>query len=189
MAHDYHTKLPHINGYPGNGYYYILCDVCGWKVRAKDAVLIKDKYNLLNNCLVCLKCDEKANPQTYIRPFYDRQIDNPEFIRGEAADEYQTDPTSTDVPGQAQQLRILTPDVSLEWLGPLNGSEGGNIIGYIIQRKTDAGSFATIVANTDGPATYWVDDTVVTGHTYTYKVAALNTNGAGDYSNTAAITI
>ena len=189
MAHDYHTKLPHIDGYPGNGYYYILCDVCGAKIRAKDAILIDDKYNTLNQLLVCKKDVEQTNPQTYIKPFYDRQIDNPKYIRGEGPDQFQTDPTSTDVPGQAQMLVILTPDIAIQWMGPAQGSEGGNIVGYIIQRKVDAGSYSTLIANTNGPATYYVDPTATTGHLYTYKVAALNTNGAGAYSNEAAITI
>lgn len=96
MAHNYHTKLPHRHGYPGNGYYYVICDVCGIKIRAKDAVLIQDKYNLLNNMLVCKADNDQTNPQQYIRAVTERQIDSPKMIRGEGPDNFienQSDPS------------------------------------------------------------------------------------------------
>lgn len=67
--------------YPGDGYYYILCDVCGGKVRLKDAIQVKDKYNFLNGLLVCKEDYEKTNPQAYLRARKERR--NPVISRGE----------------------------------------------------------------------------------------------------------
>lgn len=81
-------RLPHKHGYPGNGYYYVICDVCGKKMRARDSVLITDKYNYLNNMLVCKEDADKTNPQDQIKAVRERQIDNPKYIRTEGGDNF-----------------------------------------------------------------------------------------------------
>ena len=80
------TRLPHKHGYPGEQMYYVICDVCGGKYRAKDCVLVQDKFNLQHQMLVCKKDVDLTNPQQYIRAIRERQIDDPRFIRSEAPD-------------------------------------------------------------------------------------------------------
>ena len=77
------VNLPHKHGYPGDGYYYVLCDVCGVKMRAKDAIFINDKYNLFNQLLVCPADADETNPQSYIKSVRERQIDDPNLIRSQ----------------------------------------------------------------------------------------------------------
>ena len=84
----YKTKPLQNYRYPGDGYYYVLCDVCGKKLRARDAVYINDKYNLLSKLLVCKNDADKTNPQSYLRAFKDTQIDNPRLIRSEGEDQF-----------------------------------------------------------------------------------------------------
>ena len=77
-------KTGHI--YPGEGYYYVLCDICGTKIRAKEAILITDKYSDKANLLVCKADADKTNPQARIRARKDRIIDDSKFIRSEPVD-------------------------------------------------------------------------------------------------------
>jgi len=72
-----------IRRYPGDGYYYVLCDICGRKLRAKDAIYMSDKYNLHSKLLVCPEDADETNPQAYLKAFKDDQIDNPRLIRSE----------------------------------------------------------------------------------------------------------
>ncbi len=81
-------------GYPGNGYYYVICDVCGKKVRFKDTVQIKDKYNYQNGLLVCRADADKTNPQAALRARKERR--NPIITRGEPANQFVT--TDQDYP-------------------------------------------------------------------------------------------
>ncbi len=96
MLKGRHVNLPHKHGYPGNGYYYVICAVCGIKIRAKDTVLVKDKYNFQNNMVVCKKDADETNPQSYLKTRPERQIDNPDYIRSEGPDNFienQNDPS------------------------------------------------------------------------------------------------
>lgn len=79
----YSKKIPY-NRYPGDGYYYVICDICGRKVRYKDTMLIKDKYNFQNGLVVCLRDVDKTNPQAYLRARKERP--NPKITRGEGPD-------------------------------------------------------------------------------------------------------
>ena len=196
-------NLPHKNGYPGNGYYYVLCDVCGKKLRAKDAVLITDKYNYLHNMLVCKDDADETNPADQIRAVRERQIDNPKNIRTESADTFvfissvdeieggdTSDPTGRNA-GVPQHLVIIGASASfieLQWQGP-DDSGSSAICSYKIERESPVGNgFSTIVADTDSVARYYKDTTVSASTQYNYRVSAINKNGTGSASNEAALT-
>lgn len=66
--------------YPGDGYYYVICDSCGKKMRAKDAKLRWDNF------LVCSKDFEQRHPQDSIRVPQKRRQLNPKYVRSEGED-------------------------------------------------------------------------------------------------------
>lgn len=51
--------------YPGDGHYYVICDICGKKMRAKEARLATDIYH--KNMLVCKEDYDIDNPQSYVK--------------------------------------------------------------------------------------------------------------------------
>lgn len=189
--------------YPGNGYYYVLCDVCGAKIRAREAVLISDKYNLHNQLLVCKRDVDKTNPQSYLKAFVDRQLENPRFVRSEGTDQFAfiSDPSEIETgdltdpagrsPGAPRNLVILaSPSTGIEllWMGP-DDSGSGAIRGYKIERENPVGGgFATLTADTQSVATTYTDSTVAASTQYNYRVSAINKDGTGDPSNEAFAT-
>ena len=60
-------KAPSLTSHPGDGWYYAICDVCGFKFRRKELILITDKYNQLYNLLVCKQDYTEAHPQNYLK--------------------------------------------------------------------------------------------------------------------------
>ena len=189
--------------YPGGGYYYVICDVCGRKIRAKDAVLITDKYNYLHNMLVCKDDADKTNPADQIRAVRERQIDNPKLIRPESsdtfvfaseADEIETldpsDPTgrTASAPKHLTILGASTTEVELVWFGP-DDSGSSPATGYQIERESPIGGGFSVIATTTTPAQYYKDTTVSTDNQYNYRVSVVNTAGIGAASNEADITI
>ena len=203
MASGYKTRLPHKHGYPGNGYHYVLCDVCGKKMRGKDAVLIKDKFNLLNNMLVCKADADETNPQTYLKAKRERQIGNPQFIRSEGEDNFvfissaseieggdTSDPTGRN-PGEPRYLTIFAASdttIELQWLGPLDSGSSAPC-GWKIERESPVGNgFSDVTADTGTPAMYYKDTGLTASTQYNYRVSAVNTNGTGDPSNEANAT-
>lgn len=188
--------------YPGNGYYYILCDVCGRKIRSKDAVLIKDKFNLLNNMLVCKEDNDETNPQQYIKSVRERQIDNPAFIRSEGTDRevFASEPSEIETPDPSDPVgrtasapRYLVvigataSSVELQWMGPLDSGSSAPC-GYQIERESPVGGGFNTLITTTTPALYYNDTTVSASTQYNYRVSVSNTAGIGDASNEAAIT-
>ncbi len=182
---------------------YIICDVCGKKIRASEAVLIKDKYNLLHNLLVCRKDADKTNPQQYIRAVKERQVPDHRYIRSEGTDVFVTihevseietgdltDPDGT-VPGAPEQLTIsgaTATEALLQWQpAPTSGS--GAISGYKIERESPiGGGFSTLTSTTQSVARTYTDSTVSSGTEYNYRVSAVNKYGTGDPSNEANVT-
>jgi hypothetical protein len=68
----------------------------------------------------------------------------------------------------------LDLDIYVSWEAP--SDDGGNFIqGYRIQRSTnDGATWSTIVANTGTTETVYIDENLVPGTGYTYRVAAIN---------------
>lgn len=60
------------NKYPGDNYYYIICDICGKKVRRKDAYRSGTSINSAQNLLVCKKDLDILNPQDLVKAKADR---------------------------------------------------------------------------------------------------------------------
>jgi len=71
--------------HPGREYYYVLCDQCGGKFRAKDC------YNRWDGLLVCKEDWELRNPQETLHPARSEPRINPKRIRSEPADQFRTE--------------------------------------------------------------------------------------------------
>lgn len=189
--------------YPGENYHYVICDVCGIKLRAKDAVLIKDKFNLLHNMLVCKSDVDKTNPQTYIKAFKEKQIDNPALIRSEATDTYifidtvaqiedgdTSNPSgrTANAPRFLSTLSVSDTVIELVWHGPDNPGSSA-MSGYKIERESPVGGgFSTVTANSNSPATYYKDTGLTASTQYNYRVSAVNRDGTGTASGTKSAT-
>ena len=189
--------------YPGEGYYYILCDVCGKKMRARDAIFVTDKDNLQNRLLVCRQDADEANPQQRLRSRRDRDIRTPHLIRSEGTDTFGyihtaseietgslSDPTGTspDAPENLVAKTLSSTQIELTW--DFRGYPGTSpVSGYKIERESPvSGGFTTLVANTGYPSTYYVDTGLTTGTQYNYRVSAINATGTSSASNEAADT-
>lgn len=198
----YKVNLPHKNGYPGEGYYYTLCDVCDKKIRAKDAILIKDKYNPLNNMTVCKEDADETNPLSIPKkPRREQGIRNPAKIREPGTPKYvfidtpeeietgvSSNPTGR-IPSVPRFLFIIeatTSSIELMWEGP---EDPGTPLatGYKIERESPVGGgFSTIKANTGTVAQYYKDTTTSAGTQYNYRVSVINEAGTSSPSNEAA---
>ncbi len=189
--------------YPGNGSYNVICDVCGIKLRAKDAIKITDRYNHLNNMIVCRKDADKTNPQERlgtIKPRTEKpvQFSRPEnetatYVYAGTADEIENPASSASNGRQAGSPQHLTvigataSSVELEWYGPDNaGSSPAS--GYVIQRESPVGGGFSTLATLTQAALYYKDTSVSASTQYNYRVAIINDSGTGDYSSSAAIT-
>ena len=183
--------------------HYIICDVCGVKIRARDAVLIKDKYNLLHNMLVCKADADKTNPQTFIQAVKETQLGDPAYIRSEGTDTFvfidtvaqiedgdTSDPSgrTANAPRFLTTLSVSTTEIELMWQGPENiGSSSPE--GYKIERESPVGGgFSTVTANTNSPASYYKDTGLTSGTQYNYRVSAVNRDGTGTASGPKSAT-
>ena len=195
-------SAPHKKGYHGG--HYVICDVCGRKIKANDAVFINDRYNLLNQMLVCPNDADKSNPQLFLRiRSRERQISDPRMVRSEGSNKFHyidspseiesgsTSDPSGDAPDAPIQLEASAPSstsIVLTWR--FTGNPGSNpISGYKIERESPVGGgFSTIVANTGFPSLYYEDTGLSSSTQYNYKVSAINSQGTGNASNEAAAT-
>lgn len=182
------VKLPYKYGYPGDGYHYVQCDICGKKIRAKDAQIISDKFSDKANLLVCGDDFDKTNPQQYIRAFKERQIAHPRYIRSEGTDSFQVNANDDRVPSAPRHVQTLggnTDGVELQWLGPEDVGSSA-ITGYHIKRSLPCGSVLdTVISNTGNTATYYLDTSADSTEEYGYAVAAINGAGTGPFSEEA----
>ncbi len=188
--------------YPGNGAFYVLCDVCGFKIRARDAIRITDKYNTLNGMVVCKKDADEANPQQRVRSRKEKQIRDVKHIRSEGIDTYQfvSDPSAIDsnessaigsrLPTAPQNLTVYTATAALTelvWLPPLEPGSGP-IVGYKIERESPVGGgFSTLVITTVASG-YYKDTTTIASTQYNYRVSAYSDVGLGTVSNSVQVT-
>lgn len=178
----------------GPGYAYILCDVCGSKIRQKDAVLITDKYNTYFGLLVCKKDAEKTNPQAVPFSVRETQVQNPKLLRSEMVDQLATNTAGSSLVGAVKNLiaegHPLNDTILLQWIGPDNvGSDP--ILGYLITRATPQDAFYVTVADTrvgtngNNTPTYYEDTESPVGEAASYIIYALNKNGVGAASAVA----
>lgn len=71
-------------GYPGDGYYYGICDICGFKMRVKDLIFVEgETYNRINGLAVCKKDYSPAHLDQYRYIPKDTFMSNPKKVRPE----------------------------------------------------------------------------------------------------------
>lgn len=164
--------------YPGPGYVYVICDICGKKVRQKDTRLVQDKYNLQNNLIVCNADYDKPNPQ--LRPIFikERIVPDPQYLRSEATDQYVTNAHSSRAPSAPRNLRAsLSPiddTVVLYWEGP--SDLGTDPVSYTITRANPQLTFQYTI-DTDIEPTFYEDTSADITIQYSYVVYAVNSFG------------
>lgn len=86
-------------------------------------------------------------------------------------------------------VATLVGDVAeLAWSEPaFNGN--APVTGYRIERSANGGPFEVLVADTASTATTYGDADIAPGTTYTYRVIALNAEGASLPSNEASVSV
>jgi len=74
--------------------------------------------------------------------------------------------------------------INLSWTSPTSNG-GPPVTAYKIQYKLDSANFTNLVSNTGTSDTSYYHSGLTTGHTYTYRVFAINSVGTSNSSNTA----
>ena len=89
------------------------------------------------------------------------------------------------LPFTPTSLNVTEPinmTLQLKWTA---GTDNGTALGYKIDRKTNSGSFSTLVSNTGNTLTNYNDSSVSVGNTYSYRVYAIKTGGTSGASHIA----
>ena len=185
-----------------SGSHNVICHVCGRKIKAKDAVIVRDKYNTQNNLIVCKRDYDpthpfqypfKVGPEKTLNPREVSPDSTPEFFYALTADDM-ANPIAgspTDRTASAPlHLRIISGspgDVRLIWEGPYDVGSGSPT-GYRIQRESPVGGGFSTLETTTVVQLYYIDTTTSASTEYNYQVAAVNSAGVGDYSETKSVT-
>lgn len=171
--------------------WYAVCDVCGFRYHAYELTPIKDKYNELNNLLVCKYDRDKTNGGNLPWKFRERIIGDPRFIRPGQPDQFVTnenDSTSPSAPKNLTIVGVTSSSITLTWY-PADEVGTSGIKGYKIERESPVGGgFATIVEDTQSVALTYKDVALSTTTQYNYRVSAINGFGTGNASNEAQNT-
>lgn len=99
-------------------------------------------------------------------------------------------PPKNIAPNPPQSLIATTyssTQVNLSWTTP-SSNGGPSITGYKIDYMIDSKNFTNLVSNSGSALTAYSHTGLLTGHTYTYRVFAINSIGTSNSSNTAAAT-
>jgi len=172
--------------HPGSGYVYVLCDICGAKVRRNDTIVVRDKYNSQNNMVVCKRDVDKTNPQAIPYKRKEKLIDTTRGIRSQPSNTFADITNDNRVPSAPRNL-AATGDFSgsyvmLTWEGPLDPGTS-SIVGYVVERLDSAGNATAFTISGSSP--FYVDTSSSTSDVYKYRIAAVSTAGQGAYSNDA----
>lgn len=173
--------------HPGPQGVYVICDVCGRKVRRSETQLIRDKWNFQNGLVVCKDDVDNVNLQVLPYKHKEKIVTAPKTLRSEPTDSYRTPDTDDRTPSAPQKLEArgatLGDDIELFWRGPLNPGTS-QITGYLIERQSPQGGIWSVVSsNTQSGNTYYLDTAATTSGNYVYRIAAINGAGTGAYSN------
>ncbi|MEO9307961.1 MAG: fibronectin type III domain-containing protein [Nitrososphaera sp.] len=99
-------------------------------------------------------------------------------------------PPQNIVPNPPQSLGATvysSTQINLSWSSPVSNG-GPPVTGYKIDYQLDSGNFTNLVANSGSSFTAYSHTGLQTGHTYTYRVFAINSIGISNSSNTASAT-
>lgn len=201
---QYNINISNGLTHPGSGYNYTICDICGKKFRAKDTILVKEKYNQLNGLVVCKADYDPIDPQLLpIKIRKEKQLSNPKLIRTEGSEDYAVITSISEiengnqgsdsgnapsVPRNLKTTIVTSSAITLEWDFPLVVG-GASITGWKIERESPTGNgFSTLVTNTELYETSYTDLTVSASTQYNYRVSAINRFGTSSTSNEAAAT-
>lgn len=77
--------------------------------------------------------------------------------------------------------------VNLSWAAP-SPNGGPPVTGYKIQYMLDTGNFTNLIPNSGSSFTAYSHTGLQVGHTYTYRIFAINSIGTSNSSNTASAT-
>ena len=77
--------------------------------------------------------------------------------------------------------------IKLVWTEPTSNG-GWPTTSYKVERKVGTATYSVLAANTGNKTTTYYDAGLTTGTTYTYKISAINSIGAGNPSNEATAT-
>lgn len=176
--------------YPGVDNRFVICDVCGKKFRVKDTVRIVDRFNLLNNMIVCFADADKANPQIKPIRIHEDLLIRKDYVRPEATYMTYTNLENEDTIGSAPQNLIvnvepLSRTLQLTWDGPLDYGNA-RVLGYKIYRGDQLLDILSVInSNTHSLATYYLDETASLDGEYVYSVAMVTELGDSPLSNYA----
>jgi hypothetical protein len=175
------------NKHPGPDGVYVICDVCGRKVRRKDTQLIRDKWNFQNGLVVCKWDVDNVNLQVLPYKHKEELVTSPETLRSEPSDTFATPETDDRTPsaprlGKACPDTITGTSIQLNWVGPIDAGTS-RITGYVIERATpQLSNYAAVTSDTGSNSTFYTDTTADVDTEYTYRIAAINGAGTGTYS-------
>lgn len=99
-------------------------------------------------------------------------------------------PPKNIAPNQPQSLTASvysSTQINLSWSAP-SSNGGPPVTGYKISYMVDSGNFTNLVSNSGSSFTAYSHTNLQVGHTYTYKVFAINSIGTSNSSNTASAT-
>ncbi len=99
-------------------------------------------------------------------------------------------PPKNIVPNPPQSLTALiysSTQINLSWSSP-SSNGGPPVIGYKINYMVDTGNFTNLVSNSGSSFTAYSHTGLQVGHTYTYRIFAINSIGTSNSSNTATAT-
>lgn len=180
--------------------HFVICDVCGRKVRRTEVTRITDSFNFLYGLVVCKRDLDKTNPQNYPDFPWKESIVDPKYVRPEIPPSYIIAQTASDIeqgtseivggilPSEPRYLYTIEVDtlVKFGWISPLLcGSRAP--IGFAIQRNINSGAYTTLTTNTNSIELTYIDTTVSANTQYHYKVAMVTYAGTGPYSNPIGI--
>lgn len=77
--------------------------------------------------------------------------------------------------------------INLSWAAPISNG-GPPVTGYKIDYMLDSGNFTNLILNSGSSFTAYSHTGLQVGHTYTYRIFAINSIGTSNSSNTASVT-
>ena len=166
------------------GYHYLICDSCGVKVKSTQVIHIQDKYNYFNNLIVCKRCNEETNPQTFIKAVKEKDPLEPKLVRPESTDNFIFISDASQIenddgaflegycgtaPRNLELLNIESTYIEIIWQPPL---EPGYPLftSYKVEKNVNGTGWTTLTT-TDAKSAYYKDTNISSGNSYQYRVS------------------